>query len=292
MAKSSLDYFPLACSFEDKIELIEAEFGLRGLAIIVKLYQKIYGEFGYYCEWNDEVALLFSRKACGLPEGDNVVSEVIKAAIKREIFSENMFHEYGILTSAGIQKRYFEAVKRRTEIEVEKAYLLLSASQIPNNVNINQKNVCRNKENVYKNQQSKVEESKVNKRKGNVLSDTKVSDCSPASRGNVYQDIIDLWNALKPYGITPIRGIESQRRKLVKARLEQYGYDGFVEAVEKIKQSDFLQGKHGGRPWDIKFDWLILPNNFPKVLEGNYDNRGNAEEHSNNNFNLEDWGND
>ncbi len=162
MAKSGLDYFPLACSFEDKVELIEAEFGLRGLAIIVKLYQKIYGEFGYYCEWNDEVALLFSRKACGLAEGDNVVSEVIKATIKRGIFDKEMFLKYGILTSVGIQKRYFEAAKRRNEIEVEKSYLLLSALQIPKNVNIIQKNVCRNSKNVCRNQQSKVKESKVN----------------------------------------------------------------------------------------------------------------------------------
>lgn len=162
MAKSGLDYFPLACSFEDKVELIEAEFGLRGLAIIVKLYQKIYGEFGYYCEWNDEVALLFSRKACGLSEGDNVVSEVIKVAIKRDIFDKDMFLKYGILTSVGIQKRYFEAAKRRNEIEVEKSYLLLNASQIPKNVHIIQKNVCRNEKNVYRNQQSKGKESKVN----------------------------------------------------------------------------------------------------------------------------------
>lgn len=162
MAKSGLDYFPLACSFEDKVELIEAEFGLRGLAIIVKLYQKVYGEFGYYCEWNDEVALLFSRKACGLSEGDNVVSEVIKVAIKRGIFDKDMFHEYGILTSVGIQKRYFEAARRRNEIEVEKSYLLLNASQIPKNVRIIQKNVCRNEENAYRNQQSKGKESKGN----------------------------------------------------------------------------------------------------------------------------------
>lgn len=162
MAKSGLDYFPLACSFEDKVELIEAEFGLRGLAIIVKLYQRIYGEFGYYCEWNDEVALLFSRKACGLAEGDNVVSEVIKATIKRGIFDKDMFLKYGILTSVGIQKRYFEAAKRRNEIEVEKSYLLLSASQIPKNVHIIQKNVYKNEKNVCRNQQSKVKESKGN----------------------------------------------------------------------------------------------------------------------------------
>lgn len=167
MAKSGLDYFPLACHFDDNIELIEAEFGLQGLAIIVKLYQKIYGELGYYCEWNDEVALLFSRKACGLSEGGNVVSEVVKAAVKRGIFDEEIFSKYGILTSAGIQKRYFEAAKRRNEIEVEKSYLLLSADNIPNNVNIISKNVCRNEKNVYRNQQRKVKESRVEESKGN-----------------------------------------------------------------------------------------------------------------------------
>ena len=45
---------------------------------------------------------------------------------------------------------------------------------------------------------------------------------------------------------------------------------GYQNAIEQIKNSDFLQGKHSGRPWQITFDWLILPNNYPKVLEGNY----------------------
>lgn len=194
MAKSGLDYFPLACNFEDKIELIEAEFGLSGLAIIVKLYQKIYGELGYYCEWNDEVALLFSRKACGLQEGDNVVSEVIKSAFKRKIFDGDMFAKYGILTSAGIQKRYFEAAKRRTEIEVEKSYLLISASKIPNNVNIISKNVCRKEENVCRNQQSKVKESKVKKNRERARVEDFISaypiECNRHLTGIAYCDLI------------------------------------------------------------------------------------------------------
>lgn len=276
MAKSSLDYFPLACSFEDKIELIEAEFGLRGLAIIVKLYQKIYGQFGYYCEWNDEVALLFSRKACGLPEGDNVVSEVIKAAIKREIFSENMFHEYGILTSAGIQKRYFEAVKRRSEIEVEKAYLLLNASQIPNNVNIIQKNVCRNEENVYRNQQSKVEESKVNKRKGNINTLCPEPE-NPASVPPVitltlndkteypfYQSDIDEYSKLYPavdvlQEFRKMKGwcMDNPTRRKTKRGIRKFVNSWLSRAQDR---SGGYRGPNGGQ--------------------------------ASNNFNLEDWGND
>ena len=60
--KVGLDYFPLDCVLDDKIELIEAEFGLSGFAIIIKLYQKIYAEQGYYCNFSSEVALLFARK--------------------------------------------------------------------------------------------------------------------------------------------------------------------------------------------------------------------------------------
>lgn len=220
MAKSGLDYFPLACSFEDKIELIEAEFGLRGLAIIVKLYQKIYGEFGYYCEWNDEVALLFSRKACGLPEGDNVVSEVIKAAIKREIFDNNMFLKYSILTSAGIQKRYFEAAKRRNEIEVEKSYLLVNASKLPKNVNIIQGNVYRNEKNVYRNQQSKVKESKGNKSKGKEDICAVLDKPAPTSNIRIplndktFYDVplekIDAWK-----DVFPAVNVEEQLKRMV-----------------------------------------------------------------------------
>lgn len=51
MAKEGIEYFPLNCRLDEKFELIEAEFGLKGFAVIVKLLQRIYGEHGYYCEW-------------------------------------------------------------------------------------------------------------------------------------------------------------------------------------------------------------------------------------------------
>lgn len=86
-------------------------------------------------------------------------------------------------------------------------------------------------------------------------------------------EVLALWNSLEEYGITPIRSIATgtKRMELVKARLKQYGIDGFKDAVENIKNSDFLQGNNNNG-WSIKFDWFIKPNNFIKVLEGNYDN--------------------
>ena len=92
----------------------------------------------------------------------------------------------------------------------------------------------------------------------------------------MYQPIIDEWNSLKEYGITPIIAINSntQRAKMLKCRLNQYGADSFEKAIEQIKNSDFLQGKNK-TSFMITFDWLVKPNNYPKVLEGNYRNNPN-----------------
>lgn len=79
---------------------------------------------------------------------------------------------------------------------------------------------------------------------------------------------------MENYGIKRVSKIStgSKRYKNLNARIKQYCLDDVLDAIDKIKASDFLQGKNS-RGWVITFDWFVLPNNFPKVLEGNYDNR-------------------
>ena len=47
-------YFPIAISLLEGVatELIEARFGLKGVAAFIKLLGKIYKEEGYYLVWN------------------------------------------------------------------------------------------------------------------------------------------------------------------------------------------------------------------------------------------------
>lgn len=120
---SGIPYFPLDTHLDEKFQLIEAEFGITGFGVVVHLLQDIYGGQGYYLEYTDEVALLFARKI-GL--GGSAVSEIVEASIRRGIFDKDLFQKYRILTSKGIQKRYFTAVIRRKKIEVKKEYLLIS----------------------------------------------------------------------------------------------------------------------------------------------------------------------
>lgn len=160
MISSGIPYFPLDVKLDSKFELIEAEFGLTGFGVVVKLFQEIYGQDGYYIEWTNEVALLFSKRI-GL--GGSVVSEIVSAAIRRGIFDRDLFEKYSVLTSKGIQQRYFEAVSRRKQIKVKDEYLLVKVAQICKNVDIQRENVSIFQKNENISEQRKEEKRKEEK---------------------------------------------------------------------------------------------------------------------------------
>lgn len=85
--------------------------------------------------------------------------------------------------------------------------------------------------------------------------------------------VADAWNALAPLGIASVSKITqgTKREEMLKKRIMDYGIDTIIKAIDNIRNSDFLQGKNSSG-FTITFDWFIKPNNFPKVLEGNYDN--------------------
>lgn len=168
--KKGLDYFPLDVALDTKLNLIKAEFGLLGFGIVIRLFQYIYGENGYYMEWSQDVALMFASKES---VGVNAVSEVVNACLKRGIFDQSKFKEFGILTSKGIQERYLEATDRRIGEKICNKYAVLNVPKKAVNDGINGINVDINRVNVnrkYTNK-SKVNKSKVNKTYRSIIAD-------------------------------------------------------------------------------------------------------------------------
>ena len=123
--KKGLDYFSLPCVEDEKIELIEAELGLEGFAVIVKLLGKIYGQNGYYCQWDSDCAMLFARKSC---ISYDFVNKVVDVAIKRGFFCHALFEKYGILTSSEIQQFFLNAAKRRKEVVLDSRFICVNES--------------------------------------------------------------------------------------------------------------------------------------------------------------------
>jgi predicted phage replisome organizer len=83
--------------------------------------------------------------------------------------------------------------------------------------------------------------------------------------------IQESWNSL---GLSQIKSIQGNRLKLLRTRLKEHGMELVLQAIENVRQSSFLKGQNK-TSWIIVFDWFIKPNNFPKVLEGNYDDKNN-----------------
>lgn len=114
--------------------------------------------------------------------------------------------------------------------------------------------------------------------------DTNVSIHRP---GDIRQ-IMEVWNELERYGIKPVCKLNrgSQRLQNLTARIREYGEAEVLRAIENVKHSEFLQGKTDGR-WQITFDWFVKPNNFPKVLEGQYEESRSSQKAVRNNNNFE-----
>lgn len=89
------------------------------------------------------------------------------------------------------------------------------------------------------------------------------------------EKVMEKWNLL---GISNISCIKNTRQKLLKARIKEHGTDNVINAIGNIEKSSFLKGQND-RGWVITFDWFVKPNNFIKVLEGNYgDNNSSSGE--------------
>lgn len=86
------------------------------------------------------------------------------------------------------------------------------------------------------------------------------------------QRIIDEWNTLEEFGITPVKILTPKREKLLKSRIRGNGVDNILIAIGNIRNSAFLQGQNN-RAWMIYFTWFLKPENFAKVFEGQYSNK-------------------
>ncbi len=278
--KVGLEYFPLDVDIDsdDKVAIIEAQHGMIGFAIVIKLFMKIYAD-GYFYKWREREQLLFSSR---INVDINKVKEVVGDCVKWGLFDEKLYETHNVLTSKGIQRRYLEATKRRQRVEMDPNYLLLDKSEISVygnlvingvNVDINSNdevinddiNLHSEEDNDDINPQSKVKESKVKESK----------EESTKEPSTPHQKIKDLFNSIcKSY--PKVIAIGSARERNLRARWKQFDFDidVFENVFRKLEESDFCKGKND-RNWKADFDWLIKnDNNMVKVLEGKYDNEG------------------
>ena len=122
-------YCPLDVGFfgSDEARLLRGEFGIKGVYICLYLYCEIYGKNGYFMKWDDVKCALVSDGAGGGCT-TSFVREVVAGCIRCGVFNRSVFERYGVLTSAGIQRRYVRMFNGRDYIRLAKEYFVLDVN--------------------------------------------------------------------------------------------------------------------------------------------------------------------
>lgn len=167
--KQGIDYFPLDVGFlEDiKVRKIMRSNGAQAVAILICLLGFAYRDNGYFLQWDGEMSFLVADI---VGTSERAVEETVAKAVQVDFFNEDKWEAYSILTSAGMQSRYFKAINRRTAIDVCLDYLLVDLADFvdPNSVNVNKNSVnvsrsTQRKEEEIREKEIRVEEKKEEK---------------------------------------------------------------------------------------------------------------------------------
>ena len=129
--KQGLDYFPVDTEMDYKMDYIQELHGITGFGVVMRLFQVIYSK-GYYMSWG-KIEQVLTKKKIGLEL--DLIEKIIKDCLEVGIFSKKHFEEYEILTSNGIQKRYYEVAKKREEVELIPEYIVFD-KLLPNKPDI------------------------------------------------------------------------------------------------------------------------------------------------------------
>lgn len=254
-----VEYFPLNVNFINdlKVRKLLLSCGAEAIAVLICLLSTIYKDEGYYVEIHEDEIDLIALDVNVTPE---FVLKVINKACEVRFFDVNLYNNFNILTSKGIQERYLKITERRKNSVVITQFNLINVYNNSVNVNNNSINVDNNPVNVYKSTQSKVKESKVKK--------SKVKSLSNDSCKNVYLTETEKrdYTNKKIYELY-LNGI-GQISPTIKERLddlvELYGMEHVIVAINTTIES-------GGS--SIKYVETVAASNLKKKVNDNGTNK-------------------
>ena len=163
---------------EPKIDKLLDRHGWNGFAIYFYLCQRAYGSDGYYYRWSyDDSASTARKMGCGI--SSSAVRETVATCLQIGLFDKGSFDRCGVLTSRGIQKKYWLVASERTDRSVIDELWLLNDDECRGCLKVTLKSDSQPENGHSTPSTSHVQplkESKVNKRKDTT---TTANDMSP-----------------------------------------------------------------------------------------------------------------
>ena len=270
--KQGIDYFPMDVGFftDVKIRKISRACGSQSTSILICLLCNIYKDEGYYILWDEDLPFVIADTV-GVSEG--AVKEVLIKSLQVGFFDQELYEKYKILTSSGIQKRFFLATYQRKETTIIPEYLINCANNSINcTINsINHSDNEQSKSKVKVNRKKRKE--KENNKETSPNGEEKKDELSLSHSQKIdWVGLMNWYNSLFRDKLPAIKSMTETRKKAVKARIAQYGKESVRTVFNLVLQSSFLLGGNDHN-WKCDFDWIFKQANYTKILEGNYNGK-------------------
>ena len=247
-----VEYFPLNVNFINdlKVRKLLLSCGAEAIAVLIYLLSTIYKDEGYYVEIHEDEIDLIALDVNVTPE---FVLEVINKACEVRFFDVNLYNNFNILTSKGIQERYLKITERRKNSVVITQFNLINVYN--NSINVNNNSI-----NVYDNEQSKVKKRKVQKSTEKSLSNDSCKNVyltQTEERDCMNKKIYELY-------LNGIGQISPTIKERLDDLIELYGTDHVIVAINTTIEN-------GGS--SIKYVETVAASNLKKKVNDNGTNK-------------------
>lgn len=129
--KQGIDYSGWSVDIFDgdkKIDKLLDAKGWKGFGIYFFLCQRAYKTNGYFYEWGyDDCATTARKMGGGINSG--TVKETVDYCLQVDLFNKGLFDRWGVLTSRGIQRRFWSVLSERRNKTVYDEYWLLKPEE-------------------------------------------------------------------------------------------------------------------------------------------------------------------
>lgn len=231
-----INYFSLDVDMnsDDRIAYIESKYGFIAFGLIVRLLMRIYRD-GYYMVWDEREQFLFSRRVnVDIESTLNIVNECINEGI----FNKELYEQYGILTSHGIQCRYLKACERRKNIVIASEYNLITSEDSVKLDNVTFKSINADNNEVNANiELTKTPQIKVKVNKSKNISTTTTTtareeEIDRQEKGDIAvdDDLAEVYQVFQD-NIQPIAG--QIMADQIQDMLTTYGKLWLIEAIKR-----------------------------------------------------------
>lgn len=262
--------------FKLPIKLIAFEIGYSPEAVrtLVDRFMNKYNRINY--DYKSQEVAIYRALKYTVSKGGKPIEDMMRQLLSEVTVTENIIKVHKVMSDWWLKSNrpVDKMIKSLMEEEIEKRSAISNVNvndYVNDNVNVNDYTYP-----VSYHDTSEVEDFNTSSSKCESYNDRG----DDTSNDTWNKKILSVWNSLDK-NIPKIQTLNAntQRYNMLKARINEHGLDTVIKAIKSIDQSKFLKGYVSD--FRITIDWFIKPNNFIKVLEGNYNDKSDEKLYKN-----------